>query len=218
MIQDYYRTRYGIASVFIPVRRRPARAGGPRDARPPGPRARAIRPLRLAARAREQRARRSSRAYRDVRGNVAARRRGRRAVRRRVHRAAARRGRSARPHARAPSTARATGSCSPTPPSTSRRRRSAARIRRSSRPWATAGSSATTRRPRTRRSPAARPCRSTPADPAIADAAAAAGSWMIRPATPYGKRGPGQRTRERYRWDDVVDRYEAVLEGRGRHP
>ena len=39
-------------------------------------------------------------------------------------------------------------------------------------------------------------------------------SWMIPGRTPYGKNEHERRTRERYRWDDVVDRYDAVLEGR----
>ncbi len=86
------------------------------------------------------------------------------------------------------STARATGSCSRTPPCTCRRRRSAARIRRSWRRWATGASFATTRLRRTRRSPAAPPCLSTPTRRGVWRACWPA-SWMIRPVTPYGKNG-----------------------------
>ena len=60
----------------------------------------------------------------------------------------------------------------------------------------------------------ARPCRSTSDDPAslarllqgILDDPAAHSVWK--------ETSQRTRTRERYRWDDVVDRYEAVLEGR----
>ena len=114
---------------------------------------------------------------------------------------------------RARSTARGTGELLATRRSTSRPRRSAARTRRWSRPWATAAWSATTRRRKTRRSPGARRCPFDALDPSsltrllqgILDDPAAHSVWKER-AT--------QRTRERYRWDDVVDRYEAVLEGR----
>ena len=90
-----------------------------------------------------------------------------------------------------------------------RGRRNAPGARRG--PRDTGASSATTRRRRTRRWRGARRCLSTCTNRA-AWRAFWPGSWMIRPATPYGRNGHANAVEERYRWDDVVDRYEAVLE------
>ena len=161
VIEDYYRTRYGIPSVFIPY-------GG--DLPQPAGRATLDRldlaperyVLYVSRLEPENNALAVVRAYRDVPGDVPLVLVGDAPYAADYIAQLRARGRSARPDAGRHLRRGIPASCWPTPPSTSRRRRSAARIRRWSRPWATAASSATTRRRRTRRWPGARPCRSTP--------------------------------------------------------
>ncbi len=156
------------------------------------------------------------RAYRDVPGKRPPGRRRRRALRGRLHRARETRGRSRASSFPGRSTGRATGSSSRTRPSTCRRRKSAERTPRSSRPSDTGAWSATTGHRRTRRWPRGaglafdvhRPETLSRLLKEILDDPPAYSVWKGRAV---------ERVQERYRWEDVAERYEAVLEGRGLH-
>ena len=186
VIQDYYRERHGIASVFIPYGGDLPEPSGNETLERLGlaPEKYVLYVSRLEP---ENNAEEVVREYRDVAGEVplvvvgdapyaaAYIARLRATADRRVVLPGAIYGEG-------------TGSCSPGRPCTSRRPRSGARIRRSSRRWDTAASSPTTRRRRTRRSPGEPPCPSTSTKRAVSRASWPA-SWMIRRPTPYGRSG-----------------------------